>query len=113
MKGFPKHLNSKNDYIYISEHFPEEQWKPYWQDLLTERFRWITTGTLKKKSDGVTDDTHKVETLKEINPESNEEVTVYVQQEYKENPSSNFWRLGFTLEEVQEKLGITEEGAEE
>lgn len=30
MVGFPKHLNTKEDYMYIKENFPTEQWKPYW-----------------------------------------------------------------------------------
>lgn len=30
MIGFPKHLNSKADYLYIRENFSKDKWKPYY-----------------------------------------------------------------------------------
>jgi len=105
MKGFPKHLNSKFDYYYIKDNFPESKWKPYWQLLLDDRFRWMDDHELEDPSEGIVDETHRIEERTSTNPETGEEVTVYIQQEYKKNPGSNFWRMGFTLEEVEEALG--------
>ena len=60
MKGFPKHLNSKQDYIYIRENFPDEQWKPVWQGLLGGQKNWFCVGKLDSKEAGITDSTHKI-----------------------------------------------------
>ena len=60
MKGFPKHLNSKQDYFYIREKFPSSMWKPAWQALLDGEKNWFCTGKLESKEDGVKNRTHKV-----------------------------------------------------
>ena len=104
MKGFPKHLNSKFDYYYIKDNFPASKWKPYWQLLLDDRFRWMDDHELEDPSEGIIDETHRIEERTSTNPETGEEVTIYIQQEYKKNPGSDFWRLGFTEEEVREAL---------
>ncbi len=104
MKGFPKHLNSKFDYYYIKENFPEAKWRPKWQALLDERFRWMDDHELEDPAEGITDDTHRVTSYTTIDQETQEEKTVYIQQEYKANPGSDFWRLAFTVEEVEEAL---------
>lgn len=104
MKGFPKHLNTKEDYYYIKAKFPAEQWKPYWQRLLDERYRWMDDHEIPSPAQGITDETHRVEERHSSNPETGEDVTVYVQQEYKQNPGSDFWRLDFTEEEVRKAL---------
>ncbi len=107
MKGFPKHLNSKEDYEYIKDNFPAEEWRPYWQSLLDERYRWMDDHTIAGPEEGITDDTHRVSSYTTTDQETGEEITVYVQQEYKQNPGSDFWRLGFTVEEVEEALGVS------
>lgn len=104
MKGFPKHLNSKYDYCYIKENFPTKKWKPKWQQLLDERYRWIATGTLESESDGIVDDTHRVSSYTTTDTETGEEKIVYEQQEYMENPAADFWRMHFTEEEVLKAL---------
>lgn len=104
MKGFPKHLNSKFDYYYIKENFPAKKWKPKWQQLLDERYRWTDTGTLEKEEDGIVDETHRVSSYTTTNQETGEEVTVWVQQEYKANPVADFWTMNFTEEEVLKAL---------
>ena len=104
MKGFPKHLNSKYDYYYIKENFPAKKWKPKWQLLLDERYRWLDTGTLEKEEDGIVDDTHRVSSYTTTDTETGEEKTVYVQQEYTKNPGADFWRMHFTEEEVLKAL---------
>lgn len=104
MKGFPKHLNSKEDYDYIREHFPYEKWAPYWRQLVDDRYRWMDTHVISNPAEGVTDKTHRVTSYNQENMETGVEETIYVQQEYKKNPGSDFWRMGFTLEEVEAAL---------
>lgn len=104
MKGFPKHLNSKADYYYIKDNFPEKKWRPYWQALLDERFRWMDDHVISGSDEGITDETHRVSSYTTTDTTTGEEVTVYVQQEYKKNPGSDFWRMGFTVEEVEKAM---------
>lgn len=100
MKGFPKHLNSKEDYYYIKENFPAKKWRPKWQALLDERYRWRDTGELASPEEWVVDDTHRVETRVERDTESGEDVTKYYQQELQQNATADFWQFNFTEEEV-------------
>ena len=61
--------------------------------------------TISGPDEGITDETHRVSSYTTTDTTTGEEVTVYVQQEYKQNPGSDFWRMGFTVEEVEEALG--------
>ena len=100
MKGFPKHLNSKQDYIYIRENFPAEQWKPVWQDLLDGQKNWFCVGKLDSKDAGITDSTHKV--VESVNQQ--DEKTEYYQYELQKDYSCDMFRLGFTEAEVVEAI---------
>ena len=97
MKGFPKTLSSKEDYIYIKDNFPAEQWKLHWQALLGGRFDWFNVGAVDPP--GVVDDTHKVEVSQEEGQEP-----VYYQYEWRENPDAKIFRIGFTVAEVEAAL---------
>jgi len=108
MKGFPKHLNTKEDYYYIKAKFPAEQWKPYWQRLLDERYRWMDDHEIPRPAQGIIDETHRVEERHSTDPQTGEEVITWMQIEYKKNPGSDFWRMEFTLEEVEAALGGAE-----
>ena len=99
MKGFPKKLNSKEDYYYIKEHFEESQWKPKWEALLSNRKNWFAAKTLKEGAKGRTDSSHYVETYK-----NDDDTEVTVQYELRDDISSDFFRYHFTEEEVQEAL---------
>lgn len=110
MKGFPKHLNSKFDYEYIRKNFPASKWRTYWQALLDERYRWMDDHEIAKPEDGITDETHRIETRTVTNQATGEEIVVYMQMEYKQNPGSDFWRMGFTVEEVVKALQEAENG---
>jgi hypothetical protein len=97
MVGFPKHLNSKDDYLYVKDNFPAEQWKPAFQELLNDRLQWFNTGTIATGQIGVTDSTHKIVTVEAMGdmPAAN------YQYELKEDPNCDLLRLGFTVAEVQ------------
>ena len=96
MIGLPKHLNSKDDFIYVKENFPKEKWIGLFQNLLDERMQWFNVGTLTDNEPGIEDDTHRVVTCNTTDGEER------YQYELKENPNCNLFRLGFTVEEVVE-----------
>lgn len=100
MKGFPKTLSSKEDYIYIKENFPAEQWRPHWQSLLDSLNDWFNVGEVDPL-DGITDKTHKVV---EQAPDGDGSKTVYYQFELRENPTAKLYQLGFMAEEVENAL---------
>ena len=100
MKGFPKSLSSKEDYIYIRDNFAEDQWRPEWQALLDSRMDWLNVGETTKKK-GITDETHKVV---EQEPVEEGGTTIYYQFELRENPTCKLLTLGFTVEEVEAAL---------
>ena len=60
MQGAPKYLNTKEDYEYLRQNFPEEVWRPKFESLLAERVQWFNTGVLAEGVAGQTDATHKV-----------------------------------------------------
>lgn len=99
MRGFPKKLNSKFDYIYIKENFPDDKWKPAWKALLDEYKNWFFTENLASASDGITDDTHKV--VVDKNEAGKDE---FYQYELRVDPSSDMIRLGFTESEISEAV---------
>ena len=101
MKELPKHMNSKFDYVYMRENFPEEIWRPYWQSILDESKVWIDIGEINK-ADGVIDATHRVEVFL-VNDAGEEKRSVH-QYELRVDPSSDMIRLGFTEDEVQQAL---------
>lgn len=99
MKGFPKYLNTKEDYEYIRANFSEDQWKPAWQKLLDEQKNWYPTGDLASKEVGLTDDTHR------ISEEQQTDGTVkYIQLEYQDDPGCKLARLGMTKDYVEKVL---------
>ena len=105
MKGYPQHLNTKADYMYVRANFPREQWLPDFQALLDSTHDWFFEKHLDTKEDGLEDSTHKVVENKfvELDKESKpiEKVT-YSQYELKENPQCKLNLIGFTVDEVLE-----------
>jgi len=96
MKGFPKNLNTKDDYLYIKEHFDRELWVPEFQKLLDTTSDWFFVKNLDKAEDGITDNTHKIVSSEDT---STKEIT-YMQYELRENPTAKIFKLGFTKEEI-------------
>lgn len=101
MVGFPKWLNTKEDFLYIREHFPREQWEPVFQALLDERMAWLNVGRLKNEADGIADKAHKVFI---VGGEEDGTPVQYYQYEYKEDENCRLFRLGFKADEVQQLL---------
>ncbi|DAB04733.1 TPA: hypothetical protein CPT89_00985 [Candidatus Gastranaerophilales bacterium HUM_11] len=90
MRGFPKHLNSKQDYLNCLQDYPAET-KAALKQLLNNRFMWFDTAILDESQEGITDETHRV-------IESDD---VKIQQELKEDSNARLFRLGFTVAEVE------------
>ena len=103
MHGYPKWLNTKFDYEYVADNFPKEQWSPDWQALLDDMYQWISTGYLDYRSEGIEDETHRIEPY-----EREDGTTGYVQLEYKLDDHARIFQLGFTEEEVRNKLSEPE-----
>lgn len=100
MKGYPKTLNTKADYLYVKDNFPKEMWERDFQDLLASQKDWITTGTVSSIEGGVTDATHQV--IEEVSEDGS--TVTYLQQELQDIPTAKIFSLGFTPEEVQSIL---------
>lgn len=94
MVGYPKFLNTKEDYEFVRVNFPREQWESDFKALLNERYEWFNLGEIE--DEGVTDDTHKV-----VEDKRGDETVVRYQYEYKENENARIYRLGYTVEEVE------------
>ncbi len=94
MVGYPKFLNTKEDYEFVRANFPKEKWKADFQSLLDTRFDWFNEGEIE--GEGVTDDTHKVVEGKQDN-----ETVVRYQYVYKENENARIYQLGYTVDEVK------------
>ena len=97
MKGYPKYLNSKADYLYVHENFPREQWLPDFQVLLDTYKDWFFEKHLETREEGIEDETHKI--VEFVNEETQE--TTYDQYELRENPMAKIFRIGFTVKEVE------------
>lgn len=101
MEGFPKHLNSKEDYLYIKDNFPPSLWRPVWKNMYDNRNSWQLEGVLEKEEEGIVDDTHKVEAVcKDSTLEKEEQTFTYYQYEFRADPASDFHKFGFTESEV-------------
>lgn len=98
MDGYPKNLNTKQDYEYVRNHFSKEQWEGDFRDLLTSSKDWFNVG--KITGNGVTDDTHKVVVDEGIGGAP----SATYQYELRENPDAKIFRIGYTVEEVEKIL---------
>ena len=96
MVGYPKNLNTKEDYEFVRKNFPKEDWQKDFQYLLDTRMDWFNVGALEEGEHGVVDDTHRV-----VTDEQTEEKYQY---EYKEDPNCRLETLGYTIDEVNKIL---------
>ncbi len=100
MRGFPKNLNSKEDYQYVRENFPADEWRPAWKALLDTMSDWFFVKELAEGEAAPEGDTFKVvESEKTGTTEKTRSV-----YELRESPTCKLFRLGFTKQEVEEAL---------
>lgn len=92
MKGLPKYLNTKEDYLYVKDNFDKSYWEPYFQNLLDTRYDWFAIS----EDEYIEDDNHK-----KVVDEQEGRIDYF---EYRENENALIYRLGFTVEEVEDIL---------
>ena len=97
MKGLPKTLNSKQDYLYLKENTGKKYYAPFFQALLDSRFDWFFEKSLENKSDGIEDETHKIVEIMGETP-------TFSQYVLQENKNAKMYKLGFTVKEIEEIL---------
>lgn len=95
MRGYPKSLNTKNDYLYVIENFPKEKWIGDIQGLLDSAYDWFFEKDINEADSGIEDDTHKVVISENDGKETKSQ---YVK---KLNPLCKMIRLGFTEDEIR------------
>ena len=100
MKGYPHHLNTKADYLYVHANFPREQWLPDFQALLSSTHDWFFEKHLDTKEDGIEDDMHKI-VEQRATDDSEPTYDQYVLKAYDTAP---IFILGFTVEEVEKLI---------
>lgn len=96
MRGYPSHLNSKQDYEYVLANFPREKWEKDLRAVLEGRMGWYPAGELAVGEDGVF-----IEGQKTVIESDDGTRTQY---EIRENPDAKIFRLGFTVKEVEAML---------
>lgn len=92
MRGFPKFLNSKQDYLNCISAFPEETKKEL-QILLDTRFSWFDVAIIE--DEGLMDNTHRVIA---------DDEGVKTQQILREDSNARIFMLDFAVEEVEELI---------
>ena len=86
-------MNTKQDYLNLKDTMEGKQ---ALKDLLDLRFIWKNVKVINTKEEGIEDETHRVI------PEED----WYIQQEWVEDENALIFRLGFTIKEVEELLGV-------
>ncbi len=94
MKGYPKNLNTKEDYEFVRKNFTKEDWKQDFQDILNTQKAWFNSGEIEVGKSGVEDGSHKVVT--------DEKTGKKYQYEYKDDPDCKMVRIGYTAAEIEE-----------
>ena len=102
MRGFPKALNTKDDYLYIKENFDKELWQPEYQNLLDTLSDWFFVRVLDTDEEAPEGDNYKV--IENEQGEGEEKTTARSLYEYKENEHAKLFELGFTVDEVKKVL---------
>lgn len=106
MVGFPKFLNTREDYEYVRANFDKSEWVGKFEALLKTEYEWFNMGKIDSKEAGVEDDTHKVVEEKPQKKENEttdaeEQTVTYYQFEYKIDPNCKMYKLGYTHDEVE------------
>lgn len=101
MEGYPKTLNTKADYEYVLENYPDLA-KDDLHRLLDASRDWFFVSYLDPEDPGIVNDTHKV--LEQKEGEGEGDTARRAQYEFRINPTCKLIRMGFTVEEVEDIL---------
>lgn len=109
MRGFPRHLNTKQDYLHCLATMPEET-KAALRDLLAARF---VMGPVRKLAADETATADEGREVREVNLSASETGTGADQAaperwlfEPREDENAWLFRLGFTVEEVENLIKL-------
>lgn len=99
MRGFPKRFNTRQDVLNTLADYPQET-ADHLRQMLGNRFNWFITGELAEGETGVNDDTHRVR------EDTDDEglVTDRYQEEWREDPRAQLFRLGLTVAEAEQLI---------
>lgn len=98
MKGIPKVLSTKADYMNILALFSADECRPHFKKLLNSRYHFVVEGELLEGDDGITDKDHKV------TMEVTENGVTRYQMVRVENPNAKLFKIGFTVSEIESIL---------
>lgn len=96
MVGYPKCLNTREDYEFVRKNFSKEDYRQDFQNLLDTMGDWFNMGKVPAGEQGKTDKTHKVV--------KDEESGDSYQYEFKVNPNCRLFQLGYTEDYVKKIL---------
>ena len=96
MRGFPKHLNTKQDYQNMLKSIQEET-KEALRAVYDGRFTWQPVKKLKDNENPKQTDTKQIREIPAME-EGQIERWLY---EYKEDANAWFFKLGFSVEEAE------------
>ena len=98
MRGFPKHFETKNDFINGIGSYPEKT-KAELRIIYADRFIWKETGIYTKKDSCIEDTTHMV-----VSEKKSDKIIYYHQYEKKVDTNARIYKLGFTDTEIRKLL---------
>ena len=100
MRGFPKHLNTKQDYLNLLATMPEET-KAALKQELDGRFAWQAVKKLGETTPKLKANQEIRELQAEgLDPGAEPQLERWL-FELKDDPAAWFYRLGFTVEEAE------------
>ncbi|SPU27789.1 Uncharacterised protein [Candidatus Bartonella washoeensis] len=105
MREYPEHLNSKQDYLNMLD-FDKAETVRRLENLLKTRFHWVRGKELGENEEGIEDETHSVHVVMEM-ADFDTDIDLRakrIQYELQESKSSHLFRLGFTVEEVEQLI---------
>lgn len=111
MRGYPKILKTKFDYLFVKEHFRKSYWQKDFQNLIDNQYKWFYEKRLEDSEEGLEDDTHKIYKRTTVYDNGNKTV-IRQQYVYKEDPNCLMYQLGFTRAEIEEILQTQEDQQE-
>jgi len=100
MRGFPKHINTKEDVEFLLDKYPKKT-KTFLKWKLAEVKQWLVVEKLKDDDNGKTDEQHKIV---EVKDEKSGEVTERYQYKYKDDPNCQLFKLDLTVDEANEMI---------
>lgn len=98
MKGYPKHFNTRKDFLIALEIDPPRA-RAFLQDAVQYRDGWSMSAHLASEEDGITDDTHRV-----VDLGGDGESADWYQEVYGPLPGNVLDRLGISAIEATELL---------